>query len=87
MPDLAERWVLRFDPLAGGVAMGDPTLTREMRWLPPGTVLSPCPAGRVLHGVLDRCGQAEGHPGKKHRTPMGVVFELDETDTALERKH
>lgn len=74
----ADRWARRFDLIAGGRVVGDPDLTKQMRWLPPGTPLQPCPAARVLHGVLDRCDQPGGHPSAKHRTANGVVFEVDD---------
>ncbi|GAA2346768.1 hypothetical protein [Dactylosporangium salmoneum] len=65
----------RFDLLAGGTAIGDPQLTRQMRWIPPGIHLPPCPAVRINHGRPEVCTQPGGHPGERHLTGAGVVFD------------
>lgn len=72
--DAMKRWAARFDPLGGGTAHGDPDLTRQMRWLPPGTVPRPCQASQVRYGVAQWCTQPGGHPGGKHQVADGSTF-------------
>lgn len=73
---VTDRWSRRFDLTAGGAVLGNPELTRQMRWTPelaePGLcdVEHDDPAGR-----LRRCAEPAGHPGEKHRAADGFVFE------------
>jgi hypothetical protein len=72
--DIIEKNTRRFDPLAGGVALGNPHLTRQMRW-------TPSHSGELCG--LSGCLELVGHPGTLHRAAGGVTFKVTDSPDRL----